>query len=665
MTRAVNITASSYSATENVALTLSGTGLSVGTGAGDLRLTIVTTDNLFTAGAGTTGVNIEFDPGYPDFGNYLDVYGTATQINNFLAGVEGAFLVFTLTWDDPTTSAVLELVVYDDESTDPFVRDYVESGRNNVSLDITPVNDCPVFTNSIPLNFPSRLNDPVPSGGVGTLVANLLLNAEDIDSTEIGMAITSLDTSNGAWYHSISGTWVLITAAPSASVSLLLPRTARLYFKPNTGFQGTIANAIIFRAWDQTTGTIGSTANTTTNGGSTAFSPTTDSADITMASVDVTLSILMQANNSGEGQYFNQIKGSYINVFSDTNFYSTYVAPLPNQRLLVSFFVFARGVEQCFGWYLVNSQAAADALAGIIEGSVNKNLLVDFLDIGKAIEFSSELMANSGYNSEYRIINLCADGSAFSQAGNPSATAGATAALSTGGVDAINGITVDFNTTGFNLYDVLCPVINNVLDTSLSALQLSNYNNPVGQPGFVITALDEFSFGLGTYQTALEAKVFAETVGTLLPTGIIGSSSQTIGTVRGSASVSPPICIITEPSPLTLSDPLTLNICLRSAVKTRSSSVKTKGFGDGYNVIVLSDIKPVTEAWALQTVPFRNAIAMSLENTLIGLGSDYINWTPPSDNTAKQYRISGRISRSQEKGDESSISFNLERIYRP
>ena len=56
-------------------------------------------------------------------------------------------------------------------------------------------------------------------------------------------------------------------------------------FVPNVNWSGTVSNGLTFRAWDQTTGTAGGTADTTTNGGSTAFSTATASASITVNAV--------------------------------------------------------------------------------------------------------------------------------------------------------------------------------------------------------------------------------------------------------------------------------------------------------------------------------------------------------------------------------------------
>src|SRR5439155_479254 len=57
-------------------------------------------------------------------------------------------------------------------------------------------------------------------------------------------------------------------------------------FVPNANWNGTVSGGITFRAWDQTSGTAGSTANVSTNGGTTAYSSATASASITVNPVN-------------------------------------------------------------------------------------------------------------------------------------------------------------------------------------------------------------------------------------------------------------------------------------------------------------------------------------------------------------------------------------------
>ena len=54
--------------------------------------------------------------------------------------------------------------------------------------------------------------------------------------------------------------------------------------QPNSGVTGTYPNALMFRAWDQTTGTDGSNPSTSTNGGATAFSIVNNGVQLTITS---------------------------------------------------------------------------------------------------------------------------------------------------------------------------------------------------------------------------------------------------------------------------------------------------------------------------------------------------------------------------------------------
>ena len=89
-------------------------------------------------------------------------------------------------------------------------------------------------------------------------------NVTDVDAGALmGIAVTAADTTNGTWFyshrrrHHLDGRW----ARSSDTSARLLAADAnnRLYFQPTANFNGTLATAITFRAWDQTSGTDGST----------------------------------------------------------------------------------------------------------------------------------------------------------------------------------------------------------------------------------------------------------------------------------------------------------------------------------------------------------------------------------------------------------------------
>src|SRR5689334_16961923 len=141
-------------------------------------------------------------------------------------------------------------------------------------------------------------DDAPPVGAVGTLVASLVDQAGvaggvdnliDADSGALdGIALTGANNANGTWYYTLDGSsWSLLPAVSDAAALLLeADGDNALYFRPSANFNGTIADAITFRAWDRTAGTGGTTANATTNGGTTAFSTSSDVADLVVASVN-------------------------------------------------------------------------------------------------------------------------------------------------------------------------------------------------------------------------------------------------------------------------------------------------------------------------------------------------------------------------------------------
>ncbi len=115
-------------------------------------------------------------------------------------------------------------------------------------------------------------------------------NAGDDDiGAQLGIAITSTNTVNGTWYYSTDNgsNWTVMGSVSDASARLLAAdANTRIYFAPATNYNGSISDAITFRAWDRTSGTNGALADTTTNGGTTAFSTATDIAGLTLTSVN-------------------------------------------------------------------------------------------------------------------------------------------------------------------------------------------------------------------------------------------------------------------------------------------------------------------------------------------------------------------------------------------
>ena len=176
------------------------------------------------------------------------------------------------------------------------------SVTNTATITINAVNDAPILSDTnIFLNI---VEDPgVPTGAVGTLVSSLVslgVNVTDPDNNALtdngltgnaltGIAITNADTTNGSWFYSTDdgNSWAALGSVSDANARVLAADgTTRVYFQPNANFNGSIGNALTFRAWDQTSGTNGGNANTTISGGATAFSIATDTVAIIIDTVN-------------------------------------------------------------------------------------------------------------------------------------------------------------------------------------------------------------------------------------------------------------------------------------------------------------------------------------------------------------------------------------------
>ncbi len=125
----------------------------------------------------------------------------------------------------------------------------------------------------------------------GQTVASIIASAggdriTDVDTGAVeGIAITAFNSGNGTWQYSTNGgsSWTDVGTVNNSS-ALLLRSTDLVRFVPN-GDNATTGD-ITFRAWDQTSGTFGTKVDTSSNGGTTAFSSSTEIASITVNAVN-------------------------------------------------------------------------------------------------------------------------------------------------------------------------------------------------------------------------------------------------------------------------------------------------------------------------------------------------------------------------------------------
>ncbi len=155
-------------------------------------------------------------------------------------------------------------------------------------LTVIPENDAPILAQGTSLTIASIDEDTTDYNGISiqSLISNL--DISDIDPlSKQGIAVYAVDDTFGGWQYSINDgeTWSHFHAIPNSffdmsRMSRLLDASEnhRIRFIPDANCSG-ITN-LYFRAWDQSTGIPGKTANTKYNGATTAFSSETGIATI-------------------------------------------------------------------------------------------------------------------------------------------------------------------------------------------------------------------------------------------------------------------------------------------------------------------------------------------------------------------------------------------------
>nr|CRH05300.1 protein of unknown function [Candidatus Magnetococcus massalia] len=220
-----------------------------------------------------------------------------------------------LAWDKSSGSD--EDTAVDVTTTGTTTAFSVASEAGTITID--PVNDAPTLDNSGTVSFTAIDEDDFTSDGdtISTLFSALVTEIDTFAAhSGSGIAITSVDDTNGSWEYSTDGgtNWTSITTANGMAVSdtkaFLLESTNKLRFVPDADFNGTAD--ITVRSWDVSAGADeDSQVDTSTNGDTTAFSTATESATITVNpvndaptldnSTDLTLTVIDEDPSSNTG----------------------------------------------------------------------------------------------------------------------------------------------------------------------------------------------------------------------------------------------------------------------------------------------------------------------------------------------------------------------------
>ena len=195
------------------------------------------------------------------------------------------------------------------------------SNTTNADLVITAVNDAPALDNTGNMNL-TAINEDV-NNSAGDTVANIVSSAmgdriTDPDASPLeGMAITSIDNTNGDWQYSTDNgsSWVTLPSVVSDAHTILLTPTDKLRFLPNSDFHGT-AN-FSFRAWDQTASHMGLTNNTAATIATTGTTGTVSEDGTLTASGTLTITSEPDSNENSFTPIAN-LQGAYGSLTIDS-----------------------------------------------------------------------------------------------------------------------------------------------------------------------------------------------------------------------------------------------------------------------------------------------------------------------------------------------------------
>lgn len=169
-----------------------------------------------------------------------------------------------------------------------------DTTANTMTIHVTAVNDVPVLSTTFTPMLAAIAEDDTSS--TGSMVADIIADTSitDADGAVESMAIVGVDEANGTWEYSVDGgTNYYAVSSVSPTNALLLGESALVRFIPNADYAGTAT--LYYKAWDQSAGSQGSYADTTSG---TAFSSATETATISVTAVNDMPVLDLDGNNS-------------------------------------------------------------------------------------------------------------------------------------------------------------------------------------------------------------------------------------------------------------------------------------------------------------------------------------------------------------------------------
>ncbi len=240
-----------------------------------------------TTGSGTWAYSVDGGATFTDVGAVSESSALLMPYNAELRytpnGISGGTATITYhAWDTTGGAATGRSDLTQTDATGGSTA--FSTGSDTASLTVTDVNDAPVLTPAAP-SLGSVDDQTSTTIALTTFINNGTgaTSISDVDPSAVvgGIALTAT-TGGGNWTYSVDGTNFTDVGNVSATAALLLPYNAELQYTP-TG-AGAETATITYCAWDTTSGTAGSTADTSLNGTPTAFSSATDTASLAVTS---------------------------------------------------------------------------------------------------------------------------------------------------------------------------------------------------------------------------------------------------------------------------------------------------------------------------------------------------------------------------------------------
>jgi hypothetical protein len=190
---------------------------------------------------------------------------------------------------------------------------------------ITGLNTAPVLdaSQSPTLTAIDKNNFTSSGNTVASIIVDNSITDSDGSPAE-AIAVRTVNNENGIWQYSTdSGTnWSAIISNTGSTFTFnparLLSSTHLIRFVPDTDWTG--STYIQFHAWDKSSGTAGGTGDYTSNGGTTAYSSSTDSAYITVNATNNAPSFMINTTLTAVDENSTDPSGTTVSSLFDGQF---------------------------------------------------------------------------------------------------------------------------------------------------------------------------------------------------------------------------------------------------------------------------------------------------------------------------------------------------------